>query len=170
MLICGIDPTSGADSRLGMAAFNAKTLEIVVVDSAAPHVKNKKDLRRRIQDLVESLVWFLNAASISNSINEIYMEKTVMRGKGGQSLERATGAFMAATPRSAKFDFVHNTTVKKIVGGSGKSEKHQVALGLLQYFGKNESSCDKIQELIETQEWDAIDALAIAVAGYELSR
>lgn len=167
MWICGIDPTSGSKSKLGLAAFNPETLSIRTC-GAESDPRNKKNLRLRLQDLAGLTdLWF---KTLDVDISAVYMESTVMLGKGGESLARATGALMVVTPRKAEFDFVHNTTVKRIVGGSGKAEKEEVALGLLQYFQYNQKSCETIQDLIQLKDFDQLDALAIAVAGYELSR
>lgn len=162
MIILGIDPTSGAESLLGVAAFSTVSLDILLLEAVKTDPQYKKSMPKRVKQLASQLSLYM----CSVIPERVYIESTVMRGKGGESLARATGAFMVQAPIEASITFINNGTVKKIVGGHGKAEKLQVAEGLLDFFKSNDSSVVKISRAINGEEWDKTDALAIAVAGY----
>ena len=89
-----------------------------------------------------------------------------MRGKGGETLQRMIGAYMSQFPYDCPSIHVQNTTVKKVVGGSGKAEKDQVAAGVAAWFSSNSASASLIKELTLKHEYEILDSLAIGITGY----
>lgn len=157
----GLDPSSGANSRLGVAAFESTDKELILFEGLEPDKLFKKDFTRRVkslQDQLDSLVVYLGEPPVVAGI-----ESTVMAGRGGESLARATGAFMTCFDYDTDVDFINNGTVKKTVGGHGKAEKLEVALGVLKWSESNPKTHSKVKAAIEAELFDQLDALAIAI-------
>lgn len=163
-LIIGIDTSSGAKSETGYSVFNAETKEIISAESFAVPKAYGGSLHYRVRFIAgvmeDAFMAVLNKYPAARVY--CYIESTVMRGKGGESLARATGAVLAACPYSFEQEFISNSTVKMLVGGHGRAEKGTVAAGVLDWFSGNAL----VAELIEQQKWDALDSLAIGIAGW----
>lgn len=159
-IIVGIDPSSGARSKIGYSIFDSETNKIQLAGSFAVPVEHTKTLHHRVRYInrhMEAILTSLHPAKQSFC----YIECTVMRGRGGESLARATGALLAAVPYFCEQEFIFNTTTKMLVGGHGHAEKDEVAAGVLNWF----EGSDVVAKLIEEKDWDAIDSLAVGVAG-----
>ncbi len=163
MIIVGIDPGTGASSPTGFAAIDPIDKRIIwICDVRSQRTK----LEHRIKDIslrVDTLLWSLDPSVWS----KVYCESFVMRGKGGETLSRLTGALMSVVPDHMDFDFVQNTTVKKLVAGHGGGNKEDVAYGVKKFFGFDSEEAAQVQQLIDGKKWDQVDALAIAIAGYK---
>ena len=163
MIAVGIDPGTGTKSPTGIFIFNMRNRNIVLFDDLTATGDQRRRIRLIAKQVEEILLPY---TGISKDLN-VFMECFVMRGKGGEVLSRLTGALTSAVPEAATFQYVYNTTVKKIVGGNGKADKSEVALGVLDYFSENKRSEKLIEELILDEHWDVLDAAAIAIAGLE---
>jgi Holliday junction resolvasome RuvABC endonuclease subunit len=159
-LIVGVDPGTGSSSPTGFTVFNPETLELLYAANIWP--KNK-EVRYRIKEISEI---------ISNTFAEIeerYTDKKiivgieyfVMRGKGGETLQRLVGSIMGRLPYHWDFLEPQNSTVKLQVAGSGKAEKIEVARGLLEIFNDNPRSLQYIKDWMAAGEYDLLDSLAI---------
>jgi Holliday junction resolvasome RuvABC endonuclease subunit len=104
---------------------------------------------------------------VAENVDKVFIESFVMRGKGGETLARLTGALISTVPDKAQFKEVQNTSVKKIIGGSGSDDKKVVANALLKLYP---NQVDLIQNLIDAEDYDALDALAIVTAGLKNER
>lgn len=162
MLAIGIDPSSGSSSPVGLAIYDIESREILLVEE----IKTQKGdpVHLRLIDIHEQLATILMALDPEERAYA-FIENFVMQGKNGQLLAQATGAIMCAVPSFCEYAPVHNITMKKFVGGSGKSDKAEVARGVLSYFSSNADSEQKVRELINAGKWDVLDALGLAIAG-----
>jgi Holliday junction resolvasome RuvABC endonuclease subunit len=161
MIIAGLDPGLGVKSATGVAFIDTLSMSFVTFEL---WTKNKKDKNPVKYTYLHNKVYKL---MLEHNPDIICFESFVMLGVSGQSLQRLIGALMAASPDSSKIVEVANTVVKQVIGGSGRSEKEELANGLHAYFiKKNKSSAEQVLELKFAQKWDELDALAIAVAGY----
>ncbi len=160
MIIVGIDPGTGVSSPTGLVIFDAdgKIIFTCTISSDAKETNYRlREITAQIQGTIEMF-----------EVDLICIETFVMRGKGGQTLQRMIGAAIATTD-PVPLQEVYNTTVKRIVGGSGKADKSQVGRGVHQWFaGKSEASAKKIDKLYENAQWDILDAFAIGISGYQL--
>lgn len=163
-IVIAIDPGTGRTSPTGFVAFDPDLRMILHHQRVT---STHKDTRHRIKDIFEQVSTAISAIDPDLEAN-VFCESFVMRGKGGETLARLTGAFMVAVPYEISFEFVQNTTVKRIVGGSGKADKAAVAKGVYLWFENAPlETRAKIEQLIEDEEWDVLDALAIGIAGWE---
>jgi Holliday junction resolvasome RuvABC endonuclease subunit len=155
--ILGVDPGLGTKSPCGLALF---TLEGTIIDFTKVWTDKNTPQQKRLNDIA------LASWDLGKTSKLVCIESTVMRGRGGESLQRLVGAI---TSRFPKHDVKHvqNTTVKRIVGGTGQADKAQVASGVLQWFKDkgNKKSVTIVNNLIESEDWDILDALAIGIAG-----
>lgn len=162
MLVVGIDPGTGSSSPLGVVIVDFLDREILATQE---FWSDEKTASKRIRDISEKLRDFL-PSDIYLAVSEYF----VMRGKGGETLARMVGAIIASLPRQAIFTETQNSTVKRIIGGHGRASKEEVAEGVLEYFSENERSFAVVTELLHNEQFDLLDALAIAICGYERQR
>ena len=159
-LVVGIDPAS---NTVGLAIFDPDTKELFVFKQI---VAPKSDgVHRRLVYLHEQLANELIVLD-PNERTYAFIENTVMQGRSGQVLANATGALMSAVPYYCEYQPVQNTTVKRIVGGTGKADKVEVARGVLAWAQGNVATVEKVRAAIQAGNFDQLDALAIGLAGY----
>jgi Holliday junction resolvasome RuvABC endonuclease subunit len=161
MLICGVDPGTGVRSPTGFAIIETQTREI---KCSTTFTSALIEPAHKLKDISEQLEFELSSLNPDERVT-VYIESFVMNSKPGETLARLTGALMKAVPYWFKVRFVHNTTVKRLVAGIGNGDKKMVAAGVLSWFERNEKSAQIVNELIEQEAWDQLDALAIAIAG-----
>jgi Holliday junction resolvasome RuvABC endonuclease subunit len=162
-LIVAIDPSSGASSAVGVAILTPD-LEIIDYTSLMPRRKYQV-AEKRLVDLHEQLELFLAKYvrfAADNKLNiEVVVESTIMQGRAGETLAEAVGALASAFPNSdiVSFHKVHNTSMKRIISGTGKGDKVGVAKGLLKHISSAEHY--KIISLLNGHQYDILDAIAI---------
>lgn len=167
MIVIGLDQSTGTRSNFGYAVVDLDKMEILrasefVVEKA--RTLDSQALRKRIKHLAATVMQEIKTDQKRfGSIDYIFLEGFVMAGKGGESLQRLVGAIMLITPNEIPVDFAHNLQTKMFITGSGKAEKHEVAEGLKKFFPKSRLLID----LIDSKRYDALDAIAIALAGAE---
>jgi Holliday junction resolvasome RuvABC endonuclease subunit len=165
MKVVGIDPGTGVSSPTGLVIFDSESGEIEKYKTIRPKA-GAKDANARLRQVTEQIQ---KEASAYEDVGLICIETFVMRGIGGQTLQRMIGAAIATSPERVPLQEVYNTTVKRIVGGSGKADKRDVAYGVLDWFtAKNDSSAEGIKRLIYEERFDELDAFAIGIAGFLL--
>lgn len=160
-LVLAIDPGSGVSSPTGIALFNPVTKDIIHTTNLYTQYKPTE---HRIKDITEQLSSLLN--QLSGETYEVYIESFVMRGKGGETLQRLIGAFLAAIPFHVKIRFVQNTKVKLAMAQHGHAEKLQVCQGVIDWFASNKQSHELLTKLTQRHEYDIMDSLAIGVTGW----
>lgn len=165
MLIVGIDPGSGKSSPTGFAIIE-RSSKTIVHTLTLGDVDGCTDFSHRIKRIADDLRQLLILVPIDEEVL-IFIESFVMRGKGGEQLARLTGAIMAAVPYKHRIIFVHNTTMKKAIGGNGKADKKQVAEGVRRWFRGNTESVAYVDRLIEKELWDILDAMGLALCGWQ---
>lgn len=161
----GIDPGSGASSPTGFSAFYSDTLELLY---AANITTNKRELRHRIKQISDTLEGTIKDIQESNPDHRIvcFVEQFVMRGKGGETLQRLIGSFMGRIPYNIELFHVQNTTVKAVLAGHGHADKVAVGRAVETFFLTNPASSGLIRSLTNAGEADIIDSIAIGVAGW----
>jgi len=159
-LVVSIDPSTGARSDLGFSIYDPNTMEILTVKELKhPH----PDLRTRIKGLIVQLVKEFKKLDETGLDYVVFIESTVMRGKGGESLQRIIGAIMTIIPTGVRVEDVSNMQVKMYVAGHGHAKKDQVANGLIKFFPNEEI----VKDMIRSHRYDALDSLAIGLTGFE---
>jgi Holliday junction resolvasome RuvABC endonuclease subunit len=154
--VIGIDP----GSTTGIAIFDTDTKDIELAELYEAIHDDYDDKIRWLSDAVKECI------DDTKNIELICIETFVMRGKGGQQLQKLIGGYISATPDGVPVRHVFNTTVKKLVGGKGNDDKEAVANGVLTYFSSNVESKRKILKIISKEQWDLTDAFAIGIAGW----
>lgn len=160
-LVLSIDPGSGVSSPTGIALFNPVTKDIIHTTNLYTQYKPTE---HRIKDITEQLSSLLN--QLNGETYEVYIESFVMRGKGGETLQRLIGAFLSIIPFHIKIRFVQNTKVKLAMGQHGHADKLQVCQGVINWFATNSASYELLNKLTQRQEFDIMDSLAIGVTGW----
>lgn len=165
MKIVALDQSTGSRSDFGFCVVEMDTMDILV--AKAIKIKKDPDLRKRIKLIAAHIAAEFKLLEQQGVDYAIFIEQYVMMGKGGESLQRLNGALMVVAPSNREMHFINNLQVKKFVTGSGKAEKRDIAMGLLEIFKSNKNSVDLINNLMVGSNWDALDAIAIGVTGYE---
>lgn len=171
-LIIGIDPATGISSPLGFVGFDADTGEIIWQEEVGTKYKKLEHRIKDISEYVESyLVNIEQGMDARKDTVTVVLESFVMKGKGGETLQRLIGSIMGRCPYSFNVVHVPNTRMKMLVGGSGKAGKPEVAEGVLDWFqGRNAQSARVIKAAIAQKSWDVLDAFGLAIAAYELEQ
>lgn len=161
-LVIGIDPGTGRSSPTGFAAFDPDSRELVYETTfTSTHDDNK----RRIKDIADQVEECLIALDPDLEVT-VVTETFVMQGKTGMLLQRLIGAIHASVPYRHALLEVFNTSVKRIVGGSGKADKAALAASVQQWMSSEDPTHARIKAHIRAQNWDITDAIAIGIAGY----
>ena len=164
MLVFSIDPGTGASSPTAIAAFDPMTKQISFTRNLWTEMKGQHHV---LHDLTSQMrAWYRKLRALRKTPIMVVSETFVMRGKGGETLQRLIGAYESACPLDYWWRTVYNTAVKKHVSGNGDGDKLYVALGVKYFFMENEASKKYVEELIMDEEWDRTDALAIGIAGW----
>ncbi len=166
-LIISLDPSSGSASALGICIIDSKLKKIIDIDEILPKGKyTSVEVRIRLIGLAikSILAKYYHYESVL-----VATEYTVMKGRGGESLNRAIGAMIASLPLEKdgwQWKNIQNTTVKLLVAGTGSADKSQVAIGTENFFNHDQDSLEIIRNLIKLEKWDILDAIAIGITGY----
>jgi Holliday junction resolvasome RuvABC endonuclease subunit len=157
MVLIGLDPGSGVSSPTGCVAYDRDTKQIYFAENCgSKHTK----IEHRIQEISKHVGWLVSSVG-PEAEGCVYIEHFVMRGKGGETLARLVGSLVSVLPPHFEVRFVNNLQMKLLVGGSGRSDKEQVAAGVLEHF-KNSKV---IIQMIADKQWDLTDAFGLAIAG-----
>lgn len=159
-LVVGIDPSTGAKSALGFSIYDPNKNEIITLKELT---FPSSDFRKRLKGLIIQIVREFKRLDEYKYRYVVFIESTVMLGKGGESLQRMIGAIMAIIGSEIRVEHVSNMQIKSFVGGTGKADKEQVATGLLKFFPNDEF----LMDMIRAHRYDALDSLAVGVTGFE---
>jgi Holliday junction resolvasome RuvABC endonuclease subunit len=162
MIIMGVDPGTGSKSALGMAVVDVRRRVLLRWEEYVA----KGAAWERIRSVIGQLKGAIIACP---DVEAIASEYFVMRGKGGETLSRLVGGLIVSIPDGTKFIEVQNSTIKKVLTGRGDASKEEVAAAVLNYFKDDWESYSTVKTLIAEESWDAIDAMAIAIAGSQAS-
>lgn len=157
VIVLALDPGTGFSSPTGVAVFDSATRDIIESFTIGQKGGHATERIRFVASGLESHPW-----EVGPQIAAI--EVTLMQGHANTTFQRLIGGLMCALPKEMELEEVHNTTVKKLVGGNGHSDKREVALGVAHYFKDNVKSYYKVLELMDENKWDQLDALAIGIA------
>lgn len=160
MLVLGIDPATGVASPTAVALIDTEKAELINYWCIQPKQPTHQQRIAYIAQEVQYIIY-------RECPERIYIETFVMQGKSGMLLHQLIGALMAAAGyrhSPNRVGSVFNTTVKRIVGGSGGADKVVVAEGIKRILAN--PSHAHIDELIAKRNFDATDAIAIAIAGH----
>jgi Holliday junction resolvasome RuvABC endonuclease subunit len=166
LLIIGCDPGTGVNSPLGLTVIDPHRRILL---HAEEFWTEHKVLHHRIKDISDrlELVLLSHLKEYPTTTFHFFVESFVMRGKGGETLQRMIGSVMGRVPYEFDFGHVQNSTVKLLMAEHGHASKEEVAKSVQEFFG---ASNEKIEELIAAQKWDIIDAAAIAISGWFLNK
>lgn len=168
MIVFSIDPGTGVKSACGIAVLSVKPgqepelLHIEDVWAIRPQPTTMMRIRD-VVDQVEQLMteWYEK----SDGSFAVAIESFVMRGKGGETLQRFIGAVLTRVPTNkTKIIEVANTKMKKFVGGTGKADKELVLKKVLIKFPAN----DKLILAGIREQYDGIDAVGIGLTAIDL--
>lgn len=159
MIILGVDPGLGVKSATGVAMIDYESKTLILHDEIK--VDNKLTLPGKTFAIAEFVRDVAACRRHLYHLDVLAIEYFVMRGKGGESLQRLIGAIISRFPNTS-FASPQNTGLKKMLGGHGKAEKHEVALGVKEFFRSNEDR-KTVDHLMETCKWDILDAMAVAI-------
>lgn len=164
-LVVGIDPGTGMSSPTGLVIFNPDTKDIFYAKRVQPP-KDQMALQSRLKYIAREITTALEQLD-EDVPTTAFIETFVMRGKGGETLSRLTGAILTAIPDHVLVRRVANLTVKKAITGSGKADKQQVLQGLIDWSTTplNENTYEWLRRVLLSESWDLADALAIGIAG-----
>jgi hypothetical protein len=155
-LVIGIDQSSGSRSKCGVCVFDPT--EGLIIEAHGLTVENPKaPAWVRIRSIAKQLRAIFER--YQDRTCEVRVEATVMRGKGGETLQRMVGAIIGRMPERFSLREVHNMSLKVHWCGRGSAEKSDMGEALLKEAYLNH---DYITKLIADQEWDVIDAICIA--------
>jgi Holliday junction resolvasome RuvABC endonuclease subunit len=160
MLVVGIDPAS---NTVGLAVFDPESKELFIFKQLV--AKRTDDVHKRIVYLHDEVSRELMSLDPEEQ-TYAYIENTVMQGRSGQILANATGALMAAVPYWCEYQPIQNTTMKRLIAGTGKAEKVDVARGILLWAQGNAETTEKVRAAIQAGCFDQLDALGIGIAGW----
>ena len=160
MIVIGIDP---ATHTTGYARFNSETRRIYETCAIKSFHKKADDRIREISRAVFDLVDCKGYPPPET----LFIETTHFRQNRNTNdmYQQLCGAIVGVIGFEHKTQYVQNTTMKKVVGGSGKADKQQVAAGVLEYFAPVTQSFQYVKQLIESERFDETDALGVGIAG-----
>lgn len=168
-LVIGVDPGTGASSPTGISVFDPATGEIYFLYT---YGSSHRKLEHRIKEISDEIQDLFSLISGDPDVEKVYVcvEQFVIRGKGGESLQRLIGSIMGRVPMAWDIVHVQNTKVKLALAGHGHADKASVAVGVKDYFSfltkSSPNSLNMIEELVKADEWDILDSLAIGVTGW----
>lgn len=162
-IVIGCDPASGASSNTGFSAILVDTKEIICLEEIAPNDRFDT-VDERIYTIAQKYANMLELfAACSSEEVLVCFEHFIMKGRGGEVLNRVIGAFLGHTRFSTHH--IATTAVKKYISGTGLGDKEDVVKGLLRYYEGNKDALDLIEGVRDND--DITDSLAIAIAGYD---
>lgn len=162
MIVVGIDPGTGKTSPTALVAFNPETKQLY--QHLTINAEDELD-EHRIVTIADAVATVLKSFEEYDDVL-VCVETFVMRGKGGMQLQRLIGGILARIPRQFKVRMVYNTTVKRVVAGSGRASKEEVGRAICAIFSEYRRSWEVLWGLLTTKQWDLLDAAAIGFAGW----
>lgn len=152
----------GADLSLRRPSFCSLTVETVdksakITNITFTTVDNKTNKKKTHGELLDDIVQGFNKAYSCKEYCYLVRENEIMKVKvpSERSLSKVVGVLDWYCWLAFKKEWysIYPMTIKKLITGSGKAEKSEVALALEKYIGKHEYKCD-----------DESDAAAVAIA------
>lgn len=147
----------GADLSLKLPGFCLLTIENgSITDVKLMSVNNKNDKKKSHGELLNDIVTAFKKFCPTDGTLYLVRENEIMHVKvpSERSLSKVVGIMdWAAYWTNKEWYSIYPVTIKKLIAGSGKAEKSEVAESLEYYIGKQDYKCD-----------DESDAAAVAVA------
>lgn len=157
-VILACDPGSGVKSAFGLCLYNPNTDHVIDVLEIRPSLQ--KPTWKRLQDVAHQVAQYIKVAESKYGPLEVRSEKFIMRGLGGETLNRLIGAVLFAIPTASDFVEVHNIVLKRNLTGNARADKKEIGEALLKRFPHQTKL---IQSLIDGDKLDGLDAIAIAI-------
>lgn len=166
-IMFAIDPGTGVNSACGIAVIKQTAVgnELLHLEDIWPKFQHKSTINR-IKDIVDQVEEQMGIFYERSDSNEfvVSIESFVMRGKGGETLQRFIGAVLTRVPTTkTKVIEIQNTTMKKFVGGTGKADKNDVLKKVLIEFPANRM----LLEAAVRKQYDSIDAIGIGLTALD---
>lgn len=121
-------------------------------------VDNKSDKKKTHGQLLDEIVLVYSKLLLSQEIPTYNVRETEvlhMKVPSERNVSKVVGLmdWMLWKTKQKEWYSIYPTSIKKLITGSGRAEKEEVAAALEKYVGKQEYKCD-----------DESDAVAVAVA------
>lgn len=147
----------GADLSLKQPGFCLITMKNgSITDVKLMSVKNKNEKKKSHGELLDNIIVAFQKFCPNEGTLYLVRENEIMHVKvpSERSLSKVVGIMdWAAFWTNKEWYSIYPVTIKKLIAGSGKAEKSEVADALEYYVGKQDYSCD-----------DESDATAVAIA------
>lgn len=147
----------GADLSLKQPGFCLITMKNgSITDVKLMSVKNKNEKKKSHGELLDDIIVAFQKFCPNEGTLYLVRENEIMHVKvpSERSLSKVVGIMdWAAFWTNKEWYSIYPVTIKKLIAGSGKAEKSEVADALEYYVGKQDYSCD-----------DESDATAVAIA------
>ncbi len=165
MTLFAIDPGTGSSSACGIAVLRVRgdLIEVVYLSDIWTRAVHKNAMLRirDIADQVEGLMTNFYECCEPNEVFAVAIESFVIRGKGGETLQRFIGAVLSRVPSATtEIREIANTSMKKFVTGTGKGDKSAIMRSIVKQFPESKIVLDAA---LKKQD-DALDALGIGLA------
>lgn len=171
MISIGIDPGSGVKSATGVCILDMKTGTIIAHTEIWPVNKSAKAYQRA-RSITNQFLEFLAACEVLKGMKlegKMVTEAFVMRGKGGETLQRLIGALHICVPDKVRVEEVSNVRVKQFLSitGRGDASKEDVAKGVISWFTARglETEVELVQDALKHKQFDFVDACALGIIG-----
>ena len=147
----------GADLSLKLPGFCLLTMKNgAITDVKLMSVNNKNDKKKSHGELLDDIIVAFQKFCPTEGTLYLVRENEIMHVTvpSERSLSKVVGIMdWAAWWTNKEWYSIYPVTIKKLIAGSGKAEKSEVAKALEYYIGKQDYKCD-----------DESDAAAVAIA------
>ena len=173
MVILGIDP---ALNRVGYGIlfYDSEKGNIVDIKYGVYDIPQKDKMESKLYKSFETTQALIDR----HNVDEVVIEKAFhnpKRAKGGMVVREAIGAIKVAAKQAGKPIYMYSPqSVKKIVAGSGRAKKYEVACGIadilnipefeinIRFRGKMQNFTYSPRELVDKELDHVSDALSIS--------
>lgn len=153
MIVIGIDPGTKT-SPTAFAVLNEKT---VLASVQVAYTKGAKS-GKLLHDVEQQLILLLE----TYPVDLVTSEEPFLQGLANKSMNRLLGVIeKCCWEQNVELRYISPMSVKKEIGGTGKADK----LDLAKAVKRMVSDPDKIDKMIEDEDWDKTDSIAIALTG-----
>lgn len=159
--VIGVDPGSGSKSACGLALYDRLENKVIETKAIWAEAGRDKPTWHRIKSVALQVGLYISETSVEKDDLEVHIEWFIMKGIGGQTLQRLIGSVMTLLPYHIKVEEVHNIGTKKNLTGRSVADKEQMGQALLERL--HIDNYEYVQTLIKESRWDEIDAIAIAL-------
>lgn len=160
-IVAAFDPgtsAKGCGSALGFCLYDPNTDTILL--TAEIWADAQKPTWGRLRNIVSKAKEYMIQAEKKYGPLEVRVERFIMRALSGETLARLVGGIIANIPTGSTFLECHNIRLKKDLTGNSSADKILIGLTLMKRFP---AQAAMIKDLIDSEQRDALDAIAIAI-------